>query len=173
MNGVVILVILFLSLCSYGWWIYAKDSLPGGNQFERSLEYRNDLKLHMKIAEELENHYADFKIGGPIITVQTLNFREIGYVTKPLDVMVYGMKSPHETIAEFPGLQNLNLYRTVWVGLGVERREKPFPYPIHENDKILQEFYVGDKMAVLFQGGLAIQQAWTVVELYKRGLIHP
>jgi len=56
---------------------------------ERSLEYRNHLKMQRKLAKEMETNYANLLIVAPFTTAETLVFPELGYVKKPLNVQEY------------------------------------------------------------------------------------
>jgi len=172
LKGGIILLILILCLGSHGL-LYEKNLYnPNSNTFERSLEYRNDLKLHRQIAKSLEDNFPGFTVGAPVVIAQLLNFAEVGYVKSPRNVVVYGAGGSHEGIRPFTGLKNIDARKTIWVGLGIEENIKfPIPFPIDPDDKILQKLQVGDKIATLYMGGFAIEKMRVLVELKRRSLI--
>lgn len=160
-------------LASHGWLYDSNHPLTSAsfNFFERSLEYRNVLKLKMKLAKDLQENYSDYLIGAPFPFVLALNFTEVGYVEKKLDVMVYGMKSNHEGIHDFPGLQHIPLGKTIWVGQYQSPIIPGISYPFDESkDRFVKDIEVGDKKVFLFMGGLAIQRMRTIVELKTLGV---
>lgn len=143
------------------------------NWLERSLEYRNDMKLHQKIAKEIETNFSDFTIGSPHVTAQMIAFPEFGYSKKQPDMFMYGMSITYGGIHNFPGLNNLNLYKTLWIGF-LNDSDKEFDYPIDPNDKIVKVIEVGDKKTTLFMGGFAIQKFYNIVMMnqIKRQMMH-
>ncbi len=163
--------VIFSCWNAYGAFYEQNVYQPSGNLYERSLEYRNDLKMQMKLAEELEQHYKDYLIGAPPIIVQTLNYREVGYVKTPLDVMIYGARSPQESIKNFYGFNSIDLTKTIWVALQIDLAGQDKNYPLSSRDKIVKTIEVGDKKAFLFQGGFGIEQKRVLIELKMRGLI--
>ena len=166
-KSVMIFTVFVLCLGSFGW-PYDSGRFDGGaNRFERSLRYRNDLNLHRKVAAEIDKNYSAYTVVAPNIIAQSLNFREAGYVTNSLDVVVYGFSSHHESIREFKGIKELDLRKTIYVGLGLGQVIKPFDYPIDKNDKIVKRFEVADKSASLFIGGIAIEKMRYLVEKYR------
>ncbi len=139
----------------FGPRIESKDYAYG--KLERSLEYRNDLRLYMKTAQELEKDYSKFAIGAPFIMAQALAYPELGYVTKPLDIMVYGIDLTYEGIRNFPGLRHLSFPNTIWLGFKSALPEKMI-FPIDPRDTIVKDIYYGDKKITFFQGGYAIER---------------
>ncbi len=132
---------------------------------ERSLQYRNDLKLNMKMARLIEKKYSHLTIGAPFITAQILRIPELGYVQEPLDVMAYGMPVTYAGIKRFEGLDKISIMNTLWIGIPEQFKVKgDFTYPVHEKDKIIQELVLGDNYAVLFMGGLSIDLAWRYLQ---------
>ncbi len=128
---------------------------------ERSLQYRNDLKLNMKMAKLLEDKYSQYTIGAPFITSQILRIPELGYVDKPLDVMSYGMPVLYGGIKRFEGLNKVSIMNTLWIGVPEQFKVKgDFTYPVHKKDKEIERLVLGDNYAVLFIGGLSIDLAW-------------
>src|SRR3989344_5504792 len=109
-----IIMIAVMSFASYGYFF---SRSPSTQHFilERSLEYRRGLRLHQALAKRIEEKYADFTISAQLITAQLLAFPQFGYVTKDLDVMIYGFSSTHKEIKNFSGLQNLNIRKTIYV----------------------------------------------------------
>ncbi len=141
------------------------------NELERSLEYRNDLKLHQKLVREFETNFAGFTIGAPHVTAQILAFPEFGYVQKPLDVMMYGMNITFGGIKNFSGLRNVDLKKTIWIGFH-DTTPHDFPYPIDPMDRVVKTINVGDKQATLFMGGLALEKLYLSAVLKKMGVLH-
>ncbi|MFA5088706.1 MAG: hypothetical protein WC552_06700 [Candidatus Omnitrophota bacterium] len=156
-NPALIGLIVFSLICSYGN-IYPPF---GGYNYvlqERSLEYRNDLLLNIKVAQEIEEKYASFTIGAPFILAQILALPELGYVHQKLDVMIYGMRCTYGGIKNFQRLSDVQINRTIWVGV---RSGLPddIPYPVGERDVVLKEVFSGKEKAVFFLGGEAIEKA--------------
>ena len=167
------LIILCSFICSHGL-IYDrsfKHRIDSHVWLERSLEYRNDLKLFMKTAKKLEEDFSQWTIGAPLIFAHILNFHEMGYVTKNFDIVVYGMKPGHEGLREFEGLKSLNILKTIWIGTYNERIAENVEYPISSQDKIVEEVAVADKRIVLFMGGFAIEKVRQMIEWHQRQLM--
>ncbi|MFA5088705.1 MAG: hypothetical protein WC552_06695, partial [Candidatus Omnitrophota bacterium] len=171
--GVLVLVILLSCIGSYGLFERFKyeSSIYSYHKFERSLEYRNDMKLHLLLAEEIEKNFSGFTIGAPFVIAQMLGMPEFGYVHRPLDVVIYGMRCTYGGIRNFDGLKNLNISRTVWVGFLKNHIHEGIDFPVGPQDKILKEISVGNKRVVLFMGGFAIEKMRLIVELSRRGLL--
>jgi hypothetical protein len=138
---------------------------------ERSLEYRNDMKLHMKLVKEFQTNFPGFTIGAPHVTAQMLAFPEYGYVKEPLNVLMYGMNITFGGIKNFSGIQDLDLHKTIWIGFR-ETDPLQFDYPIDAQDKIIKVVNVGDKKATLFMGGIALQKMYMLIILKKMGKLH-
>ena len=171
-NMAIVMAIVLLLVNSYGLFFNKNlENTLGGNTFERSLEYRNDLLLHMKLAREIEENYSDMMISAPAIIAQTLNFKEVGYVHKPLDVMVYGIRSPHEGIKEFQGLDKIDIRKTIWVGLRVDMNKDFTGYPYGPKDLIVKKIEIGDKMATLFMGGYSVEKLRRLFQLKTKILL--
>lgn len=170
---ILILIVGFSFFCSHGFIFdrNVKNSAHTHNIFERSLEYRNDLKLYMKLAKELETHFSDFTIGAAYQAAQALFFREIGYVDKKLDIVLYGMKSNHEGLKDFTGLQNLDIRKTIWAGNYSDQILSAIEYPIAPNDKVIKMIESGDKKIYLFMGGFGIEKMYTLLRLQASGLL--
>lgn len=134
---------------------------------ERSLEYRNDLKVNRRLAQRLEEHYADHLIVAPLVVAQFLALPELGYVSKKLDVMLYGFRCTYGGIKNYAGLKNLNPARTIYVGVKVAPLSPDFPYPIGPHDQILEEIQIGNKKNWLFKGGAAIDAVWRATQILK------
>jgi len=124
---------------------------------ERSLEYRNDIRLGMRTAKVLEKEYSQFTVAAPFIIAQSLALPELGYVEKDLDVMIYGMPCKYGNIKNFEGLSRINVRRTVWVGVESTLPAK-FEYPVGEKDRVVEVITQGDQEAKLFFGGFAIEK---------------
>ncbi len=125
-------------------------------QLERSLEYRNDLKVTQRVVKAVEDRYSGFRIGAPFTIAQLLAMPELRYVTKNLDVMIYGFQCYYGGIKAFPGMRNLNVKRTMYVGVKSEQQNENVPYPVHPSDRIIEELQCGNKKAWLFMGGVAV-----------------
>ena len=135
------------------------------------MEYRNDLQLNFKLVKVLQEKYADHTIGAPLLVAQMLNFHEVGYVKKPMDVMVYGMPSTHEGIKEFRGLRELNNAQTIWVGYHQKPIVTSIEFPIGAGDVVEETLRYGDNEVVLFRGGVAIEKNRIIYQLYRRNLL--
>ena len=168
-----VLAILVGSLGSYGLF-FKKGILSSEysyHKFERSLEYRNDLRMHWRLAKELESRFNGWTVGAPFVVAQKLAMPELGYVSKPLPVVIYGMSCTYGGIKNFSGLKNMDLLRTVWVGFLTNHMAAGMDYPIAKEDKVLEEVGYGDKKIKLFMGGVAIERMRLIVEMYRRGLL--
>ncbi len=158
---VAIIVMVAACVCSYG-------SFYGGMVendhvlLERSLEYRNDLILNRRLIQVAQERYSDQLIVAPFTLAQALAIPQLGYVDKKLKVMIYGFGIKYGNIANYPGLRNLNLKRTVFVGVKVAPIWENFSYPVGPHDFILEKIAVGNKEASFFRGGLAIESLWRV-----------
>jgi hypothetical protein len=138
---------------------------------ERSLQYRNDLELNMRLAQRLQRDYQDYTIGAPFITAQMLRIPELGFVTEPLDVMAYGMPIQYAGIKRFEGLQKISIMNTLWIGMPEQFKSKgDFSYPVHPQDKVIDKMVLGDNYAVLFMGGLSIDLAWKYLQYQQTQL---
>jgi len=160
--------ILVTSLGSYGLYHYR---LPANYHVmsERSLQYRNNVKMDMKLAKLLEEEYSQYKVGAPFIMAQMLAMPELGYVSKPLDVMAYGMPVRYGNIKNFEGLKKSDIIGTIWVGVAANYIEKPnFTYPVHKSDKVIRKFELGENEAVIFRGGFAIEQRRQMMAMYQK-----
>lgn len=135
---------------------------------ERSLEYRSHLRLQQDTAETIEDKYSQYLIAAPFITAQTLALPELGFVKKPLDVMIYGFPCTYGGIKKYRGIEFLDLSRTVFVGEDYEMLAGGQPYPIDPKDTIIEQIQVGNKRIWLFQGGLAIYKVYRVNQLRGR-----
>jgi hypothetical protein len=157
-SGSMIAIILFSFVCSHGL-LYMNEKRSGDNNSpERSLEYRNVLKVHMRAAREIERNYSDDTIGAYGLMAQILTFKEAGYVSRPLkDVFVYGYGATHEGIKPYPGLRNINILKTIWVAQTDGDPDYRSTYPIGPMDRIIKEIWVGDKRMTLFMGGFSIE----------------
>jgi len=167
----ILLFVIFLgSVGSYGLFHFKKykSTIYSYHKFERSLEYRNDLKMHMMLAEEIEDKYAGFAVGAPFVIAQKLALKNLGYVKKPLDVVIYGMGCTYGGIRSFPGLRKMNISKTVWVGFRDNHITDKFDYPIDKKDKVLKKIIYGDNKITLFMGGFAIEKMRMLVEMMQR-----
>jgi len=132
---------------------------------ERSLEYRTDLFLDREVARVLESGFANFRIGAPMQTAQILGIREFGYTTQELDVFMYGFNCHYGGVESYPGLKNLNIARTVFVGKQSDddAHDAVAPgYPIDPRDLRLRKIEYGPNTAWIFMGGQAIEKLYRV-----------
>jgi hypothetical protein len=161
--------VLLATVTSYGLWhqpVLTHDHVI----LERSLEYRNDLKLNKKLVKIIQQQYPKFTIGAPFLTAQMLAIPELGYVNEPLDVVVYGMPVQYRGIKNFQGLGKLDIITTLWIGLPMQDFKKgPFVYPIHPKDRVIEHLEFGNNYANLFFGGIAIEQRWQIIQKMKNG----
>lgn len=157
--------VIFISLLgSYGLFFRSFTELSAYNEhviLERSLEYRRDLRFYQHLAKTMEEKYSPFKIGAPFIVAQTLALPELGYVQKPLQVMIYGFPCHYGDIENFMGLKHLDLKKTIWIGFDEKIRkmmEVELDYPIDPQDKIVERVVWADRQATLFLGGIAVEK---------------
>ncbi len=139
-------------------------SIPDNDHvlLERSLEYRNDLELNRRFVKAAEERYSDQLIVAPFTIAQALAIPQLGYVNKKLKVMIYGFSLKYGDIANYPGLKNLNLRTTVFVGVKIAPISPEFSFPVGPHDIIVEELAVGNKKASFFRGGFAIESLWRV-----------
>ncbi len=156
----------FSFLCSHGL-LFIRSQMPAYNECERSLEYRNLLKLHMKVAQEIERNFSNFTIAAPIMMAQMLTFKEAGYVKHDLDTMVYSFGATHKEIKHFEGLDKVNIMRTIWLADSNADPKHLQPYPIGPNDRIMEEIVYGRHRITLFMGGFAIEEMRKKVIIYQ------
>lgn len=152
-------VIVLCSLaCSHGLFYSNEKEHGDNNSSERSLEYRNVLKVNIRAAQFIERNYPDYTIGTYGLMALALAFKEAGYVTKPLkDIFVYGYGATHQGIRPYPGLQNINIMKTIWVAQTDGDPGYLSKYPIGPADMIIKEIWAGDKRMTLFMGGFSIE----------------
>jgi len=158
---VLILLIGMYSLGSYGF-PKAPHLQNAHSAQERSLEYRNDLRMNMKLAKEIEENYFDYIISAPLTFAQALAFNKIGYVSKKLDVMIYQFPCQYEGIRNFTGLKDIDRNKTLWVSFNTNLSPKMSKivgdYPVGKNDIVLKRIEVGNRFGTLFLGGEAIEK---------------
>ncbi len=173
----ILMVFIFTALVSSYGLMYAKPhGVTADNRketeptnLERSLEYRNFIKMEMALAQEIEKNYSAYAIVAPFQTAQILGIPELGYVSKKLDVTVYGMR---ETLGlkPFTGLKDLPLAKTIFIGYPEQKIPKiQVPYPIDPEDRIVKKIEKGHLDVYLFQGGIAIERMRLLVETVHRG----
>jgi len=153
-----IAVIIFSLVSSFGF-VYTPIEIEDHAVVERSLEYRNDLVLHMKIAKTLEHKYSALTIAAPFTLAQMLAFPEIGFVQKKLDVMIYLFPCLYEGVKNFDGIETLDLSRVVWVGVQTPFMRAPY-LPTGPSDFIIERIFVGNKSATFFFGGYSINAVY-------------
>lgn len=158
--------IAFSFLGSYGL-LYKPQTGNNHVLMERSLEYRNDIKLYIQVAKELETKYSGMIIGAPFIMAQALALEELGYVQQGREVLLYGMICQYGGIKNFRGLKYVNIPRTIWVGL-LSDLPDGMEYPFSSRDKVLGQIYQGNRRATFFMGGIAIEQMRLIMEALQR-----
>ncbi|MCA9407572.1 MAG: hypothetical protein KC733_02695, partial [Candidatus Omnitrophica bacterium] len=176
-------VIMISLICSYGF-AHPKinneqDQVQDHVILERSLEYRNDINFRIKLARDIEQQFADYKIGAPFLLAHSLALPELGYVSKKLDVMIYGFPCKLDGITVFRGLEHLDLRKTIWVAVAsvVPEHMKRFgAYPIDPKDIIVEKRFYGKREATLFKGGIAMERMRLISkevlkQLHKKGLL--
>jgi hypothetical protein len=157
----ILVVGVFIGLLnSYGIF-FKPHPLSIHSVLERTLEYRNDLKLQMKLAKELQDHFKKFVIGAQFTIAQILFIPELGFVRDRLDVMIYEFPCNYG-IKTFRGLQNEDILKTIWVGYKTPDQTLP-GYPVSPRDKVIKVLECGDKSVTLFMGGEYIQQRWLAI----------
>jgi len=159
------------SLGSYG--LYYKDKIKSSaysfNNLERSLEYRNDLFLNMRLAKWIEDKYSAETIGAPFVIAQILAMPELGYVDEVLDVVIYGMHVFYGGIKNLGSIRSMELTKTLWVGFRSREVLPGIEYPIDsKSDVIVKKMEVGDKEIFLFRGGVGIEIMRQIFESRER-----
>ncbi|MCA9401533.1 MAG: hypothetical protein KC713_07885, partial [Candidatus Omnitrophica bacterium] len=157
-NVLCVSAVIIASLASYGLFYRPVESRYYSYiHTERSLEYRNEMRLHEKIVRQLKESYPAYSVGAPFITAHILAYPELGYVKTPFDVVIYNMNVAYEGIRNFPGLKNLDIKNHVWIGF-IGNIPGWTDFPVDPKDKVLEEVYAGNKYATLFRGGFAIEK---------------
>jgi len=168
--GSMVAMIFFALLGSHGLYFRNQKITGDYSTNERSLEYRNVLKVYRRAAEELERDFSGFTLGANILMAQILTSPEAGYVSKPLkDVFVYGYGATHEGIRPYPGIQSINP-KTIWIA---ETSADPYylsNFPIGPADRIIHEIWAGNKRITLFFGGFSILD-WSIASAKSQGWI--
>lgn len=147
-------LIAFALLASYGL-TYRSLPLEDYSVSERSLEYRNDIKLHMRLGERLSESYGDFTIAAPFNFAQMLAFPEIGFTAKKLDVMIYLFPCLYGNVKNFTGIENLDIQKVLWVGIHSPFMRPPY-FPTGPGDFVVEKIVLGNKSVTLFFGGYSI-----------------
>ncbi|MCA9409204.1 MAG: glycosyltransferase family 39 protein [Candidatus Omnitrophica bacterium] len=158
-------MILWNLIGSFGWPTtdYVASGVYGFNSLERSLEYRNMLKLQIKLSALIEEKYSDFIIGAPHVIAQALHFKELGYVSKEMEVVVYGMNPTHG-LRPVPPMTTYTLLNMRWIAFDTSSNPRiPFPYPMDPKDVVLDHLWVGDRHIYIFQGGFAIEKMREII----------
>jgi len=160
LNGALKGLIVFFFFCSYGFLQYPSE-VNDDAKLERSLEYRADLELDLRLVRRLEEHYADNLISAPFTTAQILGMPELTYTTKKLDVMIYEFPIKYGTIKMFKGLKDIDIKKTIWVWIKVKlapHLKELKEYPIGPHDVVMEEIDYGRRKATLFRGGVSIEK---------------
>ena len=164
-----IFAVVFALICSYGL-LYPNIEYEAHSAYERSLEYRNNLKGHIETAKFIENNFSKYTIGAQFTIAHLLAYPEFGYVNKKLDVMMYNYNSSLDRIKNFTELKDLDIKSTLWVGF-VTSLGEPFKsmlkYPFGDNDKLVKKFNYGSGEMTLFMGGFEIEK----MRLIKKEII--
>ncbi len=151
-------LISFSFLCSYGL-PYTPIDLQDHSVVERSLEYRNDVRLHMKIGKLIDKKYANLTIAAPFTLAQMFAFPEMGFVEKKHDVMIYLFPCTYGGIKNFDGIDKLDLRKVIWVGARTPLISN-VNLPAGPHDVVLQEIVQGNKSAKIFLGGFSINAVY-------------
>jgi hypothetical protein len=172
MMSTLCVAIVFCFSFSHGL-LYTLKNMQSYNptELERSLEYRNYLKADRQTVKEMLEHYSDYTIGAPLGIAQALALPQLGYVQKPLDVRLYGMRATLG-LKQFEGLRYLNPDKTVWIGYAFdEMKGGKIKFPFNpELDSLIKKIVVGNNEVLVFKGGIAIERARIMIELYRLGL---
>jgi hypothetical protein len=148
LRGVVVSAIICLSLFNQNGLFYPAIQANNGFMLERSLEYRNDLKLNNALISYLERNHRDEKIVTSWPLAQMLTMPRLGYVTKPLNVLTSDracLYAPTESVSdELPDPD-----RSVWVYTpnSFSRQNKYYP----EDDHLLARIAEGSREAVIYR----------------------
>ena len=171
--------IVFSCVCSYGLF-YEPVLMNAHSAQERTLEYRNDLLAHMEMVRILERRFSHFTIGAPFTFGHTLALRELGYVSRDLDILMYQFPCTYG-IKTFRGLAELDLYKTIWVGVKTDPNlpkvlAGKIEYPIGPEDQIVETIKYGNREINLFVGGISIEKMrilrfHMLQQMIKQGLI--
>lgn len=168
-RNALIITIGILSLGSYGLFERNRGSFQY-IELDRSLEYRNVLFRDMLLCNTIESDFSHKTILAPPVLAQILAFPEFGYVQKRLNVTAYGMAYYGHRMTIYQGLKDADIPGTVCVGFYDDFSEsisRLFPFPLDARDKVLEQITCGDKKAVLFMGGFAIDKVFRLMTHLK------
>ncbi len=177
LQGILVILTGFSFWCSYGW-IYPEEEDNIHAVLERSLEYRNEIKVTRKAAKLLETSFSDFTVGAPFTYAQILAFPEMGYVRHGFNVIIYGFPCTYGNIKPFSGFKDLDLDKVIWVGIKESNLiDQMSASLIAEEDKIIQEVFLGNKKITLFMGGIAIERMRLMLKemlriMQRKGIIN-
>ena len=164
------LLILFIGvsmLASHG--IFYSEACVRPTNLERSLEYRNYMRVQMEITKEIEEKYTGYTIGAPLHFAQIIAYPELGHVkVPPKDVILYGYEIPLKGCREFKGIKFENILKTIWVGYEYDKKKGVPGYPYGKNDRVLKKIRYGDVEVVLFMGGIGIEKMRIIFDHYKK-----
>jgi hypothetical protein len=124
--------------------------------------------MYRRLVKEIEENFSSFLVGAPFITAQILALPQLGYTHKKLDVMIYGYRCTYGGLRNFNGLEELDLNKTVFVGMDPEVFHDRWQYPFDADDKIIKEIEYGYHKATLFMGGFAIERMRRVTALLQQ-----
>lgn len=157
---VLVFAMIVAACAGYGLF-YDKTGNYNYVEIERSMEYRTVLKRDIRLARFIEKKFPSAVVAAPSVIVHFLALPEVGYVKKPFEVLGYGIPSAVDEIPVFKGLRLVDQRNTVWVGLEdrlAQQSKKFFPYPVDPRDIVLARVFYGEKEAIVFKGGIAIEK---------------
>ena len=140
-------VLIFLQLTNREGRLYIPDSGNNGFILERSLEYRDDMRLNRQLVQHLEEHYRNHTIVTSWPMAQMLTIPELGYVDRPFQVLtsdrpcLYG---PTEQVTD----DILNEPDVIWVYTPNAFSRKNTFYP--EDDHLITTLSYGDRIAHIY-----------------------
>ncbi|MBF0387426.1 MAG: hypothetical protein HQL20_06175 [Candidatus Omnitrophica bacterium] len=155
--AVLVITLLTVQFNSYG--VNNTYIPPDYVLLEENLQYRNDLRLYQKLARVVEDKYAGAAtVVAPFIAAQKLAVPAFGYVraNNGRDVVIYGFPCVYGGVRAYPGLEALDVRRTIYTTMDIDQGSKERPYPLHPNDKVLEVVECGNRKAWIFMGGFAI-----------------
>jgi len=152
LNFTLIITILFLMTNSYG---FGKTQFKPGEPWVRraNLSYRTGIKMQINMSKYIENNFNNYKLVAPFTIAQKIAMPENGYISKKLNVYVFGHPCTYGDIQLYPGLSSLNMSNTIFLGYPTQRF-------FGEQDRIIKRFEYSDRWGVIFQGGFEVEKAY-------------
>lgn len=148
LRAIVISAIVCLFLVNQNGLFYPSVRANNGFLLERSLEYRDDLKLNERLISYLEQNHRDQTIVTSWPLAQMLTMPRLGYVARPFEVLTSDRASlytPTKAVSD----QVPDPDRSVWVYTSNSFSRQNRYYP--EDDHLIARIAEGPREAVIYR----------------------